>query len=556
MPRVTRSSQRQIEFQVRKSSRTQHKANEQTINAEASDGPLNQACSISPRKRRSPPRAVERKCFTVSPKKRRSNRSKQEDVFSDPENSDPKPKLSLKYHPEETDTPPLQQKKKDKLGKTRKFISDENANCPEPKQMLSLARQDGHQYSMVRRALHSSHPENLLCREDEIAEISSFLQSHLTKGKPGSLYISGAPGTGKTACLTKIMFEMKNEIRKCQVVFVNCMALRQPQDIFRKIAVELVGEENCPAKATLKFLEEEFSSSKLIRIIILDELDQLESKNQEILYTMFELPSLPKSKLILIGIANALDLTDRILPRLQARPKCKPKLLHFAPYTKDQIVKILQDRLTGVEEGNSVLDTSAVQFCARKVSAMAGDMRKALDICRRAVEVVESGERKQQILQPVQTDGSPSKRQETPPKPKRVGISQIASVVAEVYGSRLVAGPGVEQPTIPLQQKLLICTFLLMTKERSTKEVVLGKFHDTYCKICSKRKVSQLGQEDFLGLCNILETRGLLGIKRAKATRMMKVTLKIDEKEVDYALQDKTLLSSILQEGMPTDSKH
>ncbi|KAK2561443.1 Cell division control protein 6-like protein [Acropora cervicornis] len=325
MPRVTRSSQRQIEFQVRKSSRTQQKANEQTINAEASDRPLNQACSISPRKRHSPPRAVERKCFTVSPKKRRSNRNKQEDVFSDPENSDPKPKLSLKYCPQETDTPPLQQKKKDNPGKTRKFIiGDENANCSEPKQMLSLARQDGHQYSMVRRALHSSHPENLLCREDEIAEISSFLQSHLNKGKPGSLYISGAPGTGKTACLRKIMFEMK-----------------------------------------------------------------LESKNQEILYTMFELPSLPKSKLILIGIANALDLTDRILPRLQARPKCKPKLLHFAPYTKDQIVKILQDRLTG--------------FCARKVSAMAGDMRKALDICRRAVEVVESGERKQQILQSVQT---------------------------------------------------------------------------------------------------------------------------------------------------------
>ena len=38
-----------------------------------------------------------------------------------------------------------------------------------------------------------------------------------------------------------------------------------------------------------------------------------------------------------------------------------------------------------------------------------------------------------------------------------------------------MAGPGVEQPTIPLQQKLLICTFLLMTKERNTKEVVLGK---------------------------------------------------------------------------------
>lgn len=131
-------------------------------------------------------------------------------------------------------------------------------------------------------------------------------------------------------------------------------------------------------------------------------MDQLESKHQEILYTMFEWPSLPKSKLILIGIANALDLTDRILPRLQARPKCKPELLHFAPYTREQIVKIIQDRLSSVEAGSSILDAAAVQFCARKVSAMAGDMRKALDICRRAVEVLESGERKQQVLQPVQ----------------------------------------------------------------------------------------------------------------------------------------------------------
>ena len=37
------------------------------------------------------------------------------------------------------------------------------------------------------------------------------------------------------------------------------------------------------------------------RILILDEMDQLESKSQEILYTIFEWPSLSKSKLVLIG---------------------------------------------------------------------------------------------------------------------------------------------------------------------------------------------------------------------------------------------------------------
>ncbi len=32
--------------------------------------------------------------------------------------------------------------------------------------------------------------------------------------------------------------------------------------------------------------------------------------------------------------------------------------------------------------GEGVLDAAAVQFCARKVSAVSGDARKVLDICR------------------------------------------------------------------------------------------------------------------------------------------------------------------------------
>lgn len=48
------------------------------------------------------------------------------------------------------------------------------------------------------------------------------------------------------------------------------------------------------------------------------------------------------------GVANALDLTDRILPRLQAKPHCRPQLLHFPPYSRQELSAIVQDRLAQV----------------------------------------------------------------------------------------------------------------------------------------------------------------------------------------------------------------
>ena len=45
--------------------------------------------------------------------------------------------------------------------------------------------------------------------------------------------------------------------------------------------------------------DEECLSSR--RLIVLDEVDQLDCRGQEVLYTLFEWPALPSSKLLLIG---------------------------------------------------------------------------------------------------------------------------------------------------------------------------------------------------------------------------------------------------------------
>lgn len=41
-----------------------------------------------------------------------------------------------------------------------------------------------------------------------------------------------------------------------------------------------------------------------------------------------------------------------------------------------------------------MIDPMAIQLCARKVAAVAGDARKALDVCRRAVEVFETSNKR------------------------------------------------------------------------------------------------------------------------------------------------------------------
>ena len=45
-------------------------------------------------------------------------------------------------------------------------------------------------------------------------------------------------------------------------------------------------------------------------LLVLDEMDSLDCKSQEVLYTIFEYPSLAKSKLILIGQLHDLHIHD------------------------------------------------------------------------------------------------------------------------------------------------------------------------------------------------------------------------------------------------------
>ncbi|XP_076064020.1 cell division cycle 6 [Oratosquilla oratoria] len=411
---------------------------------------------------------------------------------------------------------------------------------------VSLSKPNVSAYRAVKQSMNTGTPSCLLCRETQIRQMKEFLDDHITSCKPGSLYVSGAPGTGKTACLTSILSEMKGAKMKLKPIFLNCMSLRTSGAIYSRVAEELGVDVQGSERDAVRVIEKYLQSAKSPVLIVLDEMDQLDSRNQEVLYTIFEWPALEKSKLILIGIANALDLTDRVLPRLQSRPTFKPKLLNFPPYTKPEIVKILNQRIEEAGLGEvRIIKPAAIMFLAAKVASVAGDVRKALDVCRRAVELCETQARRQSLLR---ITGSPVKSPSKQPRIKMVELPQIMSIFNEVYGSRVTTAVTQAPQSFPLQQKVLVCSVLLMLKHAKSKDITLGKLHTVYNNVCKKRNVQYIDQTEFLSVCVLLESRGILLVKKNKDVRSSKISLRLNAEEAEQALGDRNLLVSVMDD--------
>ena len=358
----------------------------------------------------------------------------------------------------------------------------------------------------IRGCLHTGTPapDQLVCRGEEMSRIAQWLDQHLNNSKPGSMYVSGPPGTGKTATLTHLL-ETK-VTKEYKSIFINCMVLKSSIAIYREVAKQLnPKKESKTEKAALKTIESCIRSSKMMILLVLDEVDQLESKDQAVLYTVFEWPALAGSKLALVGIGNSLDLTERVLPRLQVSAAYMPTLLHYPPYTKQQIMDILTARITEAQlqqrdQAQPVITTRAIAFLAGKIASLSGDLRKALDVARRALELAETLARKQTLLQATNpragAGASPGK---SPRKgylqPKvvagvgQVDVPQIMKVINQVYGSQVTASLGTKGDGLPLKQKILVASLLLMVKKGRSKEVTLGKLADTYAKILKKRQL-------------------------------------------------------------------
>ena len=176
-------------------------------------------------------------------------------------------------------------------------------------------------FQIARTRLHvSSIPLTLPCREEAFATVYSYLESAITDGVGTCIYISGTPGTGKTATVREIVAQLNAAVQADELddfifVEINGMKVTDPHQSYSLLWEALQGERVSPSHA-LDLLEQEFTSPSPRRVpcvVLMDELDQLVTKNQSVMYNFFNWPGLHHSRLIVLAVANTMDLPERTL---------------------------------------------------------------------------------------------------------------------------------------------------------------------------------------------------------------------------------------------------
>ena len=78
---------------------------------------------------------------------------------------------------------------------------------------------------------------------------------------------------------------------------------------------QLTGEDATPDHASL-LLDRYFSSTdndKLPTVLLADELDLLWTRKQTVLYNLFDWPTRQHAKLIVLAVANTMDLPEKVM---------------------------------------------------------------------------------------------------------------------------------------------------------------------------------------------------------------------------------------------------
>ncbi|PAN27492.1 hypothetical protein PAHAL_5G084400 [Panicum hallii] len=394
---------------------------------------------------------------------------------------------------------------------------------------------DPAQMRAVKEALHVATVPSceLVCRDHEQRRVFEFCKGCVEQEKAGSLYICGCPGTGKTLSVNKVKESLMSWADEMGMetpdsLAINCTNLSNTSEIFSKILGQFQNRKKGSNKLSpLQQLQSMFSNKesapRRMMLVIVDEMDYLITRDRAVLHDLFMLTTFPYSRCILIGIANAIDLADRFLPKLESL-NCKPLVVTFRAYSKDQISDIIKHRLKVLEY--DVFEPLALEFCARKVAAATGDMRKALGVCRSAVEVLEAG------------------LQDSDQELGIVTFDHMDIALSKAFKSAVVDSI----LCLPQHQQMVLCALANTFQHCKKKATTLGELNKSYIGICRSTQVPAVGMLEFSNMCMVLSDQGFMKLGQSKEDKLRRVTLQIDISDIGFAFKGNRFFQKCLEQ--------
>ncbi|MDR2944351.1 MAG: ORC1-type DNA replication protein [Methanosarcinales archaeon] len=370
---------------------------------------------------------------------------------------------------------------------------------------------------------HSYTPDVLVHRDEQTEELATILVSALRGETPSNILIYGKTGTGKTAVTRYVGKELENMGEKmgvkCCVIYVNCEVVDTQYRLLANLARHF-GEEipttGLPTDYVFNKFKEALDGQEQVLIVILDEIDKLVKKGDDVLYNLSRINSgLKQARVSIIGVSNDLKFTDFLDPRVKS--SLGEEEIIYPPYDADQIRDILYQRAE-IAYNENVLDGSVIPMCAALAAQEHGDARRALDLLRVSGEIAERREDK--LVTELHVRIAQDK----------IEVDRVVEVIR----------------TLPTQSKLVLFSIVtlntnVLSQNLSSQSITTGEVYNIYRKFCkvvdmdilTNRRVTDLISElDMLGIINaIVVSKGRYG-------RTKEISLSVSVKNIHDVLLD------------------
>ncbi|XP_051044383.1 origin recognition complex subunit 1 [Phodopus roborovskii] len=388
-------------------------------------------------------------------------------------------------------------------------IRDRKLAVQEPTNVLEEAR----------LRLHvSAVPDSLPCREQEFQDIYSFVESKLLDGTGGCMYISGVPGTGKTATVHEVIRCLQqaaqtNDVPPFEYVEVNGMKLTEPHQVYVQILQKLTGQK-ATANHAAELLGKRFCSrgspQEETTVLLVDELDLLWTYKQDVMYNLFDWPTHKGARLVVLAIANTMDLPERIMMN-RVSSRLGLTRMSFQPYSHNQLKEILVSRLKHLK----AFEDDAIQLVARKVAALSGDARRCLDICRRATEICELSHNRDDSL-------------------GLVTVAHLMEAIDEMFSSSYISAI----KNCSLLEQGFLRAIIAEFRRSGLEEATFQQIYSQHVALCRMEGLPYPTMSETMAVCSNLGSCRLLLVEPSRNDLLLRVRLNVSQDDVLYALKE------------------